>query len=285
MHVRLLAPDDQAQLEAFLTAHWTAAMLLRSNLRQVPLGATGDYGGPWAGAFDGGGLVAVASYTELTCNILLLGDVAAAAACAAMVAADRVVNGLLGPWACVTAAEQALGFGARRRLSGAPEVLYALELAQLSMPGLITEGIVQCRRAAAADRDLLAGWRADYWVETLGAARGPETQAGAAREIERYLAAERPMFVVTVDEPVAMCTFNAALPDVVQLGGVWTPRPLRGRGYARSVVAGALDSVRHEGVSRAVLFTEETNTSAQRAYEAVGFQPVGDYGMVIYALA
>ena len=34
--------------------------------------------------------------------------------------------------------------------------------------------------------------------------------------------------------PVSYSAFNARLPDAVQVGGVFTPRDLRGRGYARS---------------------------------------------------
>jgi uncharacterized protein len=53
---------------------------------------------------------------------------------------------------------------------------------------------------------------------------------------------------------------------------------LRGRGYARVVVAGALELAKQRGVTRAVLFTE--SPSAVLCYEAVGFRRVGDYALV-----
>ena len=62
--------------------------------------------------------------------------------------------------------------------------------------------------------------------------------------------------------------FNARLPDIAQVGGVWTPPHARGRGYARCVVAGSLLHARTQGVSRALLFTMESNVAAMRAYEA-----------------
>ena len=68
---------------------------------------------------------------------------------------------------------------------------------------------------------------------------------------------------------------------MVQVGGVFTPPELRGRGHARAVVAGSLLSARAAGVSRAVLFTERENAPARRAYQALGFRVVGDYGMVL----
>jgi predicted GNAT family acetyltransferase len=79
--------------------------------------------------------------------------------------------------------------------------------------------------------------------------------------------------------PVSLSAFNAALPDIVQLGGIYTPPELRGRGYARAAVAASLLAAKQRGVARAVLFT--SNPSAARSYEAVGFQRLGDFGLVL----
>ena len=81
-------------------------------------------------------------------------------------------------------------------------------------------------------------------------------------------------------ELVSYCCYNARTAEAVQIGGVWTPVALRGRGYARAVVAGALQAAASEGVSRGVLFTPETNLPARRAYESLGFSVVGDYGLI-----
>jgi predicted GNAT family acetyltransferase len=82
---------------------------------------------------------------------------------------------------------------------------------------------------------------------------------------------------------VAYAAFNAALPEIVQLGGVWTPPERRGRGYGRAVVAGALLAARDGGAQRAVLFTGDDNVAAKRAYAALGFRRVGDWGLVLFA--
>ena len=47
------------------------------------------------------------------------------------------------------------------------------------------------------------------------------------------------------------------------------------------MVAGSLLDARAEGVAEAILFTEAENRPAQRAYEALGFERIGDYGMVM----
>jgi len=81
--------------------------------------------------------------------------------------------------------------------------------------------------------------------------------------------------------PVSYSAFNAMLPEIVQIGGVWTPPALRGRGYGRSVVAGSLLAARKQNVRRAVLFADPLNPAAKRAYLSLGFRIVGDCGLVL----
>jgi predicted GNAT family acetyltransferase len=80
------------------------------------------------------------------------------------------------------------------------------------------------------------------------------------------------------DNLVAMTGFNAQIPGIAQVGGVFTPRELRGRGYARRVVAGSLIDSRGE-IERAILFTP--NPAAARAYEAIGFRRTSSFALVI----
>lgn len=69
---------------------------------------------------------------------------------------------------------------------------------------------------------------------------------------------------------------------MVQIGGVWTPPEGRSRGYGRCVVAGALQMAISDGVDRSILFTEPDNVGARRAYRAIGFRPIGTYGVVFF---
>ena len=64
-------------------------------------------------------------------------------------------------------------------------------------------------------------------------------------------------------------------PDMVQVGGVWTPPQARSRGYARSAVALSLRAARERGVRRAILFTGDHNVPAIKAYRALGFERNG----------
>jgi len=118
-------------------------------------------------------------------------------------------------------------------------------------------------------------------MESTGLPDSEETRKIATKGIEGHVQRGE-AFVLEVDgQPVSMCTYNAQAGETVQIGGVWTPPGLRGRGYARMVVAGALQQGKRQGLTRAILYTEDAK--ARRAYEALGFQRIGDYGLNVFA--
>ncbi|MFN3954519.1 MAG: GNAT family N-acetyltransferase [Pararhodobacter sp.] len=80
---------------------------------------------------------------------------------------------------------------------------------------------------------------------------------------------------------VALTGFNADLGDAVQVGGVYCPPALRGRGLARLAVALHLAEARARGATRAVLFA--ASAPAVRAYRALGFQPADEITLVLFA--
>ena len=118
-------------------------------------------------------------------------------------------------------------------------------------------------------------------MECTGLPAEDATRAFAAQAIEGHITRGEAFLLEVDGTPVSLCTHNARVRDYVQIGGVWTPPELRGRGYARRVVAGALRVAKREGVTRAVLFTE--NPAARRSYEALGFRRVGEFGVIVLA--
>jgi predicted GNAT family acetyltransferase len=78
---------------------------------------------------------------------------------------------------------------------------------------------------------------------------------------------------------VSLAAFNAVMPEIVQIGGIYTPPGQRGRGYARAAIAALPLDAHQRGVERAVLFAG--NPSAIRCYERLGFRRVGDFGLVL----
>lgn len=280
--VRDLGPGDEAQVGAFLARHADSSMFLRSNLLAAGLAFRGrTFEANWAGAFDGGTLVGVAAHAW-NGNLLVqapraLPEVVRHAAHASR----RAVDGVLGEWQQVLAARTALGLDARPIRFLSHDDLFALDLSRLVVPAALAHGRVGMRVADEADRALITRWRSAYRVELLGhPADDPELDASSAEEMAPLLA-QRSCFLLEADgAPVAFSAFNAMLPDCVQVGGVYTPPGLRGQAYARAVVAGSLLAARDTGVARSILFTGQDNAFARRAYLALGYEIVGEYGIL-----
>ncbi len=151
---------------------------------------------------------------------------------------------------------------------------YHLRLGDLTLPA----GLGQLRRAGAQDLPLLAQWRMASEVEILGARDTAQNRDRALASLQELLAADRLRVLEQDGTVLAMTNFNAALPAIVQVGGVYTPPEMRGLGYARRAVALHLAEAQEAGVTEAILFA--ANPAAARAYESIGFAPIGGYRIV-----
>ena len=277
---RILGNSDSALLEAFLKPHRDSSMFLRSNARrsgldyrQEPLHAT------YVAAFRNDKLIGVAAHSWSGMLLVQAPEATEDVVRACADQSGRLVSGFAGPLDQVRLARRALGLeNAETRMDG-DEGLYALDLAGIVVPEALSSSSIECRAPRAEERETLCQWRIAYDVETLGAADSAETRERATKALDSQIANKDAWVAVERGQVVSLSAFNATLPDIVQLGGIYTPPQLRGRGYAKAAVAGSLLAARERGASRAVLFTG--NPSAARSYEAVGFRRLGDFGLVL----
>lgn len=281
--VRQLVPGDEHRLADFLERRADSSMFLRANLRRGGVVDTGlPYGGTYVAATDGlkveavaalywNGFVAVQAPYHLGTILTHLTGLGV-----------RPVRGLMGPLAQTDEARQLLGLRKAPTRKNSREDLFALTLDQLVVPGHLSVGRWTSRRPRPAEIDTLIDWRVASVTETLGGSDNAATRAEADETIRRQ-DAEGALWVLEVDQRVvSMNSYNAVIPDMVQIGGVFTPKDLRGLGFARACVAGSLIAARRTGVERSVLFTSKENASAQAAYRAIGFRVVGEYGLVVF---
>jgi len=239
----------------------------------------------YVAALEGGRIAGVAAHCW---NGMVLvqapeGGHAAAAALEAVRRSGRTVTGFSGPWDQVVAAREALGLGTAPAAKDSRDELYVLDLARLVVPPELASGALRCRHPAATELELLVDWRVRFAVEALGATDGPDLRQASADDVRLQHERGTDWLLLAGPAPVSYSVFNAMLADIVQIGGVWTPPERRGRGYARSVVAGSLLAARKQGIARAVLFADPANEAARRAYLFLGFRIVGDYGLVLLA--
>lgn len=283
VEIRILGAGDEALLLRFLEQHPETTMFLRGNLRRAGIVDRGQrFGGLYAAALDDGVAVAAAAH-YWNGNLIVQAPTALDEVVrSAVEASGRELKGALGPWTQVERALAALGKDPRHAQHSACERLFALKLADLRAPDLLAEPGVRCRPPEPDEMERVVGWSAAYNVETLGNRDGEPLRRRVRESLREYSHAGLHWVLERRGEIVSYSAFNAALPDCVQVGGVFTPPPLRGRGYGRAVVAGTLIEARAGGVEHSVLFTSEDNAPAQAAYRALGYRDVGDYGLVLF---
>lgn len=169
-----------------------------------------------------------------------------------------------------------------RRLSGQParqrraERIYQLEavVPVRGVPG-------QLRRAASADRALLLAWMDAFAREALS----EQEAAGAARLVDRRLAAPAGTagFYLWHDgRPAALIGYSGPTPHGIRLGPVYTPPPLRGRGYASAGVAATSQLLLDAGRRWCCLVTDRANPTANHIYQVIGYQPVCDMDEYVF---
>ncbi|MGM0554981.1 MAG: GNAT family N-acetyltransferase [Myxococcota bacterium] len=284
--IRQIQSEDRDRLDNFLESNSTTTMFMRSNLRASGIARrpTQACEAVYTGTFRDGELVSVASQTWKGLLLVEGHDAITDAARAAVLAAGIDVIGIAGSLDSVDAVRNGLGLDEHPTNLDTPEYLYTLELENLELPDLLRSGRAACRPPHRDEFDLLCKWRLDYHL-WLGGDPDDAGARGIRTGLREAIENDQCRVLQVGGEPVSYTAFTATLPDQVQIGGVWTPPDLRNRGYAQSVVAGHLLDARAAGVERAILFTATDNLAAQRAYESLGFEQTGRYGLVFFETA
>lgn len=134
------------------------------------------------------------------------------------------------------------------------------------------------RVAGEPDRDLLVEWFAAFALEVDEAA--PQDQAAAVDERLSYGG-------ITVWEasgaPVSVAAITRAVGRMVRVGPVYTPPPLRGRGYAGGATAAVSQAALDAGATEVVLYTDLANPTSNALYERLGYRPVEDRVVLSFA--
>jgi predicted GNAT family acetyltransferase len=275
----LCTDADCPAVLAFLEERAETSMFLLENLRTAGVGE----GRPaYVASREGERVVGVASVNAGGVLLVQAPEDTAQAAARAVREHGAAIRGVLGPTEQVSAVLRDLGLLAAPARMHREERVYDRDLRTLAPRALPPEAEV--RLATPADLDVLTAFSRAYLIEALGAAPDDAGLDAAASAEGARKSRDGATFVLVERGAIsAMTAFTARYGGVVQVGGVFTPVGLRGRGLGRSVVAGSLAHARDSwGAERAVLFTAEGNTPAQRAYEALGFVRKGGYALLFF---
>lgn len=274
--LRPACAGDEAAIDAFLARYSETSMFLRGNLANLGLFDRASPHGTQYWLTRTPEITAVFGLSNAGFAMSQAPD-APPALWAAFAEAVRgqELAGITGEERQVEAAKRAFGVERADYALDDPEPLYRLDLARLILPE--TPGTL--RPPTEADRALIESWHGAYVTELR--MTSPERVADEARDrAERAISGDNTRLLEVDGVPVAMTAVNARLPEMVQIGGVYTPPELRGQGLARHAVAGLLADKRAEGATRSVLFA--ASEAAARAYVAIGFRRIGDYTLTLF---
>ncbi|WP_306321198.1 MULTISPECIES: GNAT family N-acetyltransferase [unclassified Streptomyces] len=149
-------------------------------------------------------------------------------------------------------------------------------LGDLTPPDPLPEG--RPRIAGASDRALLADWHLDF--EADAHTSDPETRARAeAWADDRIGYGGVTLWEDAAGTPVSMAGVSRRSAGTVRVAPVYTPPPLRGRGYAGAVTAEVSRVELAAGVEEVLLFTDRANATSNALYQRLGYRPVRDFAV------
>jgi len=127
------------------------------------------------------------------------------------------------------------------------------------------------RLADERDRLLLIGWMEEFASEA-----GVAGSTQAAAMVDARL--RRDGLLLWEDtQPVSMVGVTPEVAGVVRIGPVYTPPPLRRRGYAGSAVAAASRRALVDGARQCMLYTDLENPTSNKIYAEVGYVRFADW--------
>lgn len=255
---------DVAGIDAFLSYRAETSMFLRSNLAQHGIGMSDHAHATRFFLWEEDGVVL--AIFGLTNEGFALCQAPNCRAAGYFAFADAIkgetVRGLNGPSNQISRLMVALKVAGKEFTINQVEPLLVLELAELASVQ------ASIRAPREGDKAILTDWFYNFARETGFAGEedakffAPFLALGAIVEGGIRLLIEN-------GTPVAMAGVNAIADSRVQIGGVFVPEGMRGRGLGGIVTNALLWELRDWGASSAVLFAN--NTSALQCYQKLGF--------------
>ncbi|MFI6206959.1 GNAT family N-acetyltransferase [Streptomyces sp. NPDC051041] len=167
----------------------------------------------------------------------------------------------------------------RRRTGATAEVRQRLRLYRLgtlTAPRPVPPG--RPRTAGAADREQLVRWFEGFCRDT-----GEGVAQDAARWADARIDRGDVLFWEAPDgTPVSMAGVSPRVAGQVRVFGVYTPAPLRGRGYAGAVTAEAGRAALASGAREVLLFADLANPTSNGLYQRIGYRPVADFDVHVF---
>lgn len=281
MIIKQLDNQDITIAKAFLNKYIETSLFMLSNMEKVGLENNDEpYQGDYFGAFNGDDLIGVIAHYWNGTIMMQSPDLGILSELY-----DELVSSMTRPIKAVVGdAEQGqyildrLAISENKFALNATDSLMSLELSQLYIPQAEDKSLAMVE-ITARHFDILKEWIRGYEIEALGTPDDDRLIETAIKTAHDRIKGDNCWILEANGLPVALSGFNAQLPEIVQVGPVWTPPEHRNKGYARHLVARTLERAKAQGVQKSILFTDVP--AAQKAYEAIGFKEIGKFQLAL----
>ena len=135
-------------------------------------------------------------------------------------------------------------------------------------------------RSDPSHRDLVATWAEAFAVESLDNGPAQDWSATADRWIKGI--GRTAWLWVDRGRVVSLTGVGGVTPHGIRVGPVYTPPEHRGRGYASNLVAQVSQMQLESGRDFVFLFTDLANPTANKIYQAIGYEPVIDIDEYVF---
>lgn len=152
-------------------------------------------------------------------------------------------------------------------------------LGTLTPPRPVPAG--RARIAGEADRGLLARWFGEFH-EAIGE---PAVRDAAAWTDARLAYGGLALWEAPDGTPLAMAGVSPLLAGMIRVAPVYTPAPLRRRGYAGAVTAAVSRTALDRGADQVLLFTDLANPTSNALYQRLGYRPAADFTTYDFTIA
>lgn len=271
------------ELSSYLNHYQETSMFIRNNLYHSGITCHhGPFHGEYYGSFENNQLNGVLAHYWNGNVMMQAENFSALSALVEKLECDRTrpIAGILGEDTQAVFVIDKLNLEASVFAINYQEKLFLLELEKMTIPKAIHSYSCTLKPVQKCDIHIIKEWLVAYHIEALGDdADNPTLEQSIMEEIQDTQLGQNRWVLFVNNTPVSLCGFNANLPDIVQIGPVYTPSSLRNNGFARIAVYLCLKQAAERDVKRAILFTNDN--SAICAYQALGFHQIGKYRLAI----
>lgn len=180
-------------------------------------------------------------------------------------------NGFIGPEPCVSRAAEI--YSKKANLS----LLRAMEQKIFICTHVIAPAktLGSFRFAGPADLDTLTQWFVEFYAEALPNVPKEtleETRLAVEKRIRNQTMG---LWVNERGDAVSMGGYSGITDESLRVVAVFTPKTLRGRGYASQLVA-TMTTQALQSKKFTTLYTDKTNPTSNKIYEALGYKAICD---------